>query len=110
RGVLADNAAIALSPDGHRLAFIAAHEARMWDVQSGRDLKKWILPDGMADVLAFDASGERLISCRLETIDSSAKPWAYAKFPPEAYPRVCRIRDLLSIRPDTMIKQIDSIR
>src|SRR5439155_2148694 len=50
-GVTADNAALALSADGRRLAYCAGTEARCWDVVTGKELRRWQgLPPGFVDL------------------------------------------------------------
>jgi WD40 repeat protein/predicted Ser/Thr protein kinase len=57
QGITADNAALAFSNNGRRLAFSAGREARLWDLNDGRLLARWSLPRGLIDRLAFDAAG-----------------------------------------------------
>lgn len=108
RGNDADNAAIALSPDGRRLGVVAGTRADLWDIPArpahagppaqARRLASWPLPEGLNDLLGFDAEG-RLVSFRMETVDNrppynSINPWSQ-------HPRVCRIRRLLVSGGDT---------
>lgn len=94
RGEYADNAALAFSPDGKRLAFSAWKAARMWEVQSGVELAAWELPPGLVETLGFPDENHLLLF-RMETLDGRRAPLSDA--PPKNHPRVCRIRDLLSI-------------
>ena len=91
KGLFADNGAIAFSPDGRRLAFSTGSEARMWDLDSGNVLKRWKLPPGLVDVLAFDSQWQ-LFSFRMETADAQRMPDSSAH--PNEFPRVSRIRRL----------------
>jgi WD40 repeat protein len=61
RGVSPDNADLAFSPDGTRLAFAAGSAARLWEVESGKELGSWRWPVGLADRLAFPAPDQVLL-------------------------------------------------
>jgi WD40 repeat protein len=102
-GLTADNAALALSPDGRRLAFAAGRTASLWDLATGKELRRWPLPPGLTDALAFDPSGQRLLSFRYETEGGIAPPYSTDQ---RRHPRVCRIRDLL--RPDALAPLAES--
>jgi len=104
-GFTSDNAALAFSPDGKMLAFTTFNDGRLWDTESGRQLKAWKLNPGLADVLAFDAKG-RLISCRVETRDGKLGPLSNSL--PSEHPRVCRIRNLLAADPMKALAEIDT--
>src|SRR5262249_42415776 len=65
-GVLADNAALAFRPDGHRLAFAAGTAARLWDLDTGRELGAWPLPRGLVDVMTFHPGTGDLLLFRAE--------------------------------------------
>lgn len=92
-GDFADNAAIALSPNGERLVFSASRKAKMWNVGSGAELNSWELWPGFVDVLSFPEE-DRLLLLRVETLDARRPP--YGNAPPADHPRVCRIRNLLN--------------
>jgi WD40 repeat protein len=92
RGGAEDDAALAFDPDGRRLACSAGEEAKLWDVDSGRELAAWRLPAGAKDVLAFRAAGD-LLSARAETNGRGAVP-------------VCRVRNLLGPHPEQPITTI----
>ena len=89
-GVFADNAGLAFSPDGLRLAYAAGTQARLWEVESGQILKSWTLPEGFQDNLAFLDDG-RLISARVETTDPRVPPYGVVS---RNHARVVRIRNL----------------
>jgi WD40 repeat protein len=97
RGLTADNAALAISPDGRRLAFAGGSTASLWDIASGKQLRRWELPPALTDALAFDSAGKRLLSFRYETEGGIEPP--YDKTDRRLHPRVCRIRDLFGIDP-----------
>lgn len=82
RGVTADNAALAFSPDGRRFAACAGAGAKLWDVGTGQELRAWALPMGLVDQLAF-REPDRLLLFRLEATGLRDSPY------------LCRIRDLL---------------
>jgi WD40 repeat protein len=93
-GLTADNAALAFSPDGRRLAFAGGNAASLWDIATGKELRRWPLPPGLTDALAFDPTGARLLSFRYETEGGKVPPYGTD---PHRHPRVCRIRDLLGV-------------
>jgi WD40 repeat protein len=103
-GSFTDNAALAFSPDGRRLAFSAGHEASLWDVTTGEPIKTWKLHEGLSDRLAFPEPN-RLLLFREETETGEVGP--FSNFDPRKYPRVCRVRDLLSPQP---LKPLAEIR
>jgi eukaryotic-like serine/threonine-protein kinase len=106
RGLVADNAGLAFSPDGRRLAAATGREASgaatLWDLVSGRELKTWTLPPGLQDTLAFHPSGN-LLSCRCETRDGRRGPYSNAN--PREYPRICRVRNLTGPNPTTPLAE-----
>jgi serine/threonine protein kinase/WD40 repeat protein len=95
-GLYADNAALAFSPDGRRLAFSSHRQACLWDTETGQVLGGWTLPVGIQDRLAFPAH-DRLILARSETTDPAVAP--YGGTDPKRYPRVCAIYSLLGPTP-----------
>jgi len=91
QGEYVDNAAIAFSRNGDRIAFSAGNSARLWDLKSGTLLNQWDkLPPGMQDHLVFDNEG-RLLSIRFETVVMLAKPFENDRI---KNPFVCRVRYL----------------
>ena len=103
-GFHADNAALALSPDGQRFAFASGREASLWNVTTGEALRTWKLPDGLVDQIAFYGP-KQLLLFREETESGTVGP--SANFDPIMYPRVCRVRDLLGLEP---LKPLAEIR
>jgi WD40 repeat protein len=85
---------MAFNPDGSQFAFSAGHEAKLWDVATGKELKSWQLNEGLADLLAF-AGPDKLLLFRMETRDGKTAP-----FNNREHPRVCRLRNLLGKDPD----------
>jgi WD40 repeat protein len=92
RGSTADNAGLSVSSDGLMLAASAGQEARLWDATSGKLLRSVPLPPGLVDRLAYHPSG-RFLLFRCETLDGQHLP---IENDFRMYPRVGRIRDLLS--------------
>ncbi len=96
-GFTADNARLAFSADGGQLACASLKEAVLWDVPTGREVRRWEkLPPGLANLLAFHPSG-KLLLFRMETEGMKLPPVSGAH--PRQHPRVCRIRDLLAKDP-----------
>ncbi|HOY60812.1 MAG TPA: WD40 repeat domain-containing protein, partial [Verrucomicrobiota bacterium] len=81
KGILADNAALAFSPDDRQLAFATSRQACLWDLESGRPSKKWLLPPGLGQCLCYDPLG-RLVHFQWERTNHTEGG-------------VCRVRDLL---------------
>jgi hypothetical protein len=102
RGQFADNADLTFSPDGRRLAVSGGNTATLWDLETG-DARRWTLPWALTEALAFQAP-DRLLLFRTETRDGSRPPDSEA--PPDHYPRVCVLRDLLSPTPIKPLKVI----
>jgi WD40 repeat protein len=100
RGVYADNAALAFSPDGRRLAFSTLERAVVWDLDTGQLLESWPLPKGLNDVIAYHPSGKLLLG-RRESKKSEN---------PQGPRFVFRVRDLLGPDPiDRPLVEIDAI-
>jgi len=95
RGDTADNAALAFDEKGKRLAFSTYKYAKLYDLENGEQIKKWDLPPGVEDKLAYHPSGKMLLF-RVETKGGKAPPF---KNDPVKEPRVCRIRDLFGPHP-----------
>jgi WD40 repeat protein len=98
----ADNAAIALSPNGEQLAFAAGKAAKLWDVGSGEELGSWKIPDGYADQFIFPSTN-KLLLFRAETLSGATNVFASDR---EKDPLVCHIRNLLGDDPTEPIAQI----
>lgn len=93
-GLTADNSALVFSPDGNQFAFCSGSEARLWDVESGNQLKSWKLPAGLVDNLAFHPQG-KLLLFRVEKTEQ-IPPYGDLR---QDVARVCRVRDLLGANP-----------
>ncbi len=98
KGDFADNCAVALSPDGTRLAVAVQRAAMLLDIPTGRLVTKWDLPPGLVNTIGF-ADARQLLLFRVETRDAQHLPASNAPF--QDHPRVCRIRDLL--RPEPLL-------
>jgi WD40 repeat protein len=94
-GLTADNAGLTFNHNGRKLACSVGAEAKMWDLESGK-VTTWRLPEGLGDTLVFDAGDTRLWLFRVETTDGMHPP--DSRSPLSQFPRVCRMRDLLSAR------------
>ncbi len=103
-GFTADNAALAFAPDGRRLAFSTGRTALLWDVATGTPRVTWPLPPGLVDTLAFPAA-DRLLLFRMETEDGTVPPDSNHRAP--QFPRVGRLRNLLSAEPLKEIGRTD---
>ena len=103
RGMFADNAAMAVSPDGTRFAFAAGNQVSLWNVESGEKISAWQLNEGLVDLLAFSGTN-MLLSFREEM--RSGGPGLFSGTRIEVDPRVYRIRDLLSTNPTEPIAEI----
>lgn len=102
RGAFADNAAVALNPDGTLIAFSGGTEARVWEIATGEERLSITLPPALLDVAGFHDG--KLLLFRVETRDGMLPPDSGAH--PREHPRVCQIRNLLSDEPTKPIKTI----
>jgi hypothetical protein len=71
-GFLADNAGAAFDSTGKRFAFAAGVEGRLYDLESGRALDHWLLPEGYGEQLQFDSEG-RLLLVRRQRIPENPR-------------------------------------
>jgi serine/threonine protein kinase/WD40 repeat protein len=94
----AEEAALAFSPDGGRLACSAKERAKLWDLKTGQKVGMWRLPRGGKNALAFHPSGALLLF-REEEDDRTGSANSMDQPAPPASPRVCRIRNLLGPSP-----------
>ena len=65
KGIIADNAALEISPDGRQLVYSAGSQAGLWDLTTGQE-QIWTLQRGICDCAAFDADGKSLFLFRME--------------------------------------------
>lgn len=103
RGQTPDNAALAFSPDGSRLAVAAGREAVLWDLAAGRPGRRWELPPGW-DKAMFYATPDRLLLTRFEAVDGS--DFLGARLSPAEHPRIVRVRNLLGPDPGRPISSL----
>lgn len=109
QGSFIDNAALAFSPDGRRLAFSGGHQAQLWDIDAGEELRGWSFRqreadhEGFLDALAF-TKPDQLLLVRMETKDGTARPYGTH---PIDHPRVIRLRDLLGPEPLKPLTEIE---
>jgi len=100
-GRFADSFGMALDTEGRRFACSVGHQARLWDLETGRRIGQWTLPEGMGS-LAFHGR-DLLLLVRVETQSRLGVP--YGPFDPRD-PRVVRVYDLLSPNPTKAYKEI----
>lgn len=60
KGMSADNAALEFSLDDRQLAFSTLTDTRLWDLQTGQELRNWKLPQGLVQKLCFCPNGRLL--------------------------------------------------
>ncbi len=76
--------------------------AELWDVDSGRTLQRWPLPEGMMDAMEFPSSQELILS-RLESRDGKRTPFDNRD---PANPNVFRVRNLLAPPGKQVLREI----
>jgi serine/threonine protein kinase/WD40 repeat protein len=90
-----DNSALLLNSDGTRLFHSIGRRtegrAALWDVRTGDELGRWVLPPGLVNQAGFRADG-RLLHFQVETNDGRFLPDSAVDW--KSTPRVCRIREL----------------
>ena len=98
-GVYAQSAGLAIDMDERRIAVVAGSEAKIWDIDSGNELKSLPpLPFGFLDTLVFK-DHDTLILARQESIDPAFPAFGPNEHP-DKNPRVCRVRNLLDVEPE----------
>jgi serine/threonine protein kinase/WD40 repeat protein len=102
KGLFVGTAALEFSSDSRRIAFATNADAKLWEVESGKETGSWTFPKGHLPLLGFHPSG-KLLLFRLETLDGV---WPFGTDPVE-HPRVCRIRELLESDKTRLIKEIE---
>jgi serine/threonine protein kinase/WD40 repeat protein len=96
KGLLADNLAMAFSPDAKQFAFSTYSGAKLWEVDSGKEIGNWDLPAGLQDLIGYHPSG-KLLLFRVEPLNEEAhSSRATDSVNP---PPGCRVRDLLGPNP-----------
>ena len=100
RGLFADNADLAFSPDARSLVVSGGNTATLWDLSSG-EARRWTLPWGLTEAIAFADAGH-LMLMRSEVRDGSRPPDSAA--PLASFPRVCVLRNLLGREPTEPVK------
>jgi WD40 repeat protein len=93
---------LTFSPEGDRLVVNVGCDVELWDVDSGRTLRRWTLPEGLFDNFAFPETGG-LIAVRLETRDGRAVPFGNTD---PHNPNVFRVRNLLAPPAQWHLKDI----
>lgn len=95
-----DNAALMFSPDSKRLVCSGSGDlqgqARMWDIESGKEVAAWKLAPGLNHFLAFPKNDEALLF-HVETRPGDHLPDSSQH--PRDFPRVGRLYDLRPGQP-----------
>jgi len=107
-GIYADNAGMAISPDGRRIAFFSHRRGKMWDIATGAILHQWA--DGFNPALQDDITfrgNDELLLARKETIGGTLLS---GLTPAEQFPRVCRIYNLLGPKPTRAIHEFTDFK
>jgi serine/threonine protein kinase/WD40 repeat protein len=97
-GIFTDSAGLTFSPDGRRFVYAAGTQCKMWDVDTGKVLRSWRLPEGFQDNLAF-LDADHLVSTRVETSDPKVRPYGTDSV---EFPRILRIRNLNAEPPELL--------
>ena len=104
-GQFADSIGMTFDSSGRRFACSVGHEARLWDLQERRMIGRWDLPEGLCDSVAFSGD-DHLLLVRQETKSREGGP--FSTFPPQEFPRVVRLYDLLGATPTHPLTEIDA--
>lgn len=96
----ADNAAVAISPDGVKLAVVAGTNAMIWDLQTFHKLAEHSLPEALGNVMGFHPSGKLLLLRNEFDIDEKSKGGRRPVF---------RIHDLLGVEPLRPLVEIANV-
>ena len=101
-GIYADNAGVAISPDGTRLAFFSHKQGMMWNLTTGEIVREWSgFNPGLQDCLSFRGA-EELLLARRETLHGEPPT---SDFPSAQYHQVCRMYNLLGAEPKKAIHE-----
>jgi len=110
KGLVADNAALAFSPDGRQFAFAASGPtggaAKLWDLETGRERTLCNLKPGLVDHLAFNS--DKLLLFRVETEGGKFGPFGGVDF--RLHPRICPVRDLFGKDPQEPLYTIKDFK
>jgi WD40 repeat protein len=74
-GVLADMAGGCFDSRAEKFAYASWHQACLYDMATGKTLRRWPLPDGFWDQLQFDATGRLLLLRRERPSTDRATRW-----------------------------------
>jgi serine/threonine protein kinase/WD40 repeat protein len=107
-GVHADNGCLLFSPDGTTLTYSCGSaevtEVRQWSVATGKEIRRWQLPSALQNKMAFDAAGD-LWHAQVE-LRNGEPLLGNQVFPWKDFPRICRIRNLFSAKPNVIRAEI----
>jgi len=93
---------LVVNRDETRLALAGGKVAELWEVDSGRTLQRWPLPEGMMDAMEFPSSNESILS-RLESRDGKRSPFDNRD---PGNPNVFRVRNLLAPPGKQVLQEI----
>ncbi|MFO0864741.1 MAG: serine/threonine-protein kinase [Gemmataceae bacterium] len=104
----ADNGCLRFSPNGASLVYSCASvdstNVRLWNVATGKELRRWQLPSGLQNKMAFDSSGD-LWHAQVELLNGEPL-LGKQSFPWRGFPRVCRVRKLSAENPANVCGEI----
>jgi eukaryotic-like serine/threonine-protein kinase len=110
KGLVADNAALAFSPDGRQFAFAASGPtggaAKLWDLETGRERTLCNLKPGLVDHLAFNS--DKLLLFRVETDGGKFGPFGGVDY--RLHPRICPVRNLFGKDPQEPLYTIKDFK
>jgi len=87
-GELADMAGGCFDSRAERFAFASWHEACLYDMATGKTLRRWALPDGFWDQLQFDETGRLLLLRREDPDKDHATRWRLYQLGDQETPRL----------------------
>ena len=90
RGIVG-NFSVAFSPNGRRFAFATGEDAKLWDLDTGKEIGVWQLPKSKVNCVTFHPDGALLL-IREETATEQV-PLKHNDF--KIHPRICPIRELM---------------
>jgi len=89
-GGTADSAGGTFGPDNQYFAFAAGKEARVYDLQTARVLRRWGLAGGYCDHLQFADEGQLLLLRRERTLQEPRSIWRLFELADSPTPRLVR--------------------
>jgi WD40 repeat protein len=74
-GLLTDSAGGCFDSRAEKFAYASCHEACLYDMATGKTLRRWPLPDGLWDQVQFDETGRLLLLRREDPDKDHATRW-----------------------------------